>query len=519
MRAIKQGKRRLHDLRNSISIRWKLAAYMAVFVACVLMITWIFQVFLLDNFFQFVKRREMEETATELTFLLGDEESLRIHSYNAAVEHSLCVTVYRIDGQVLEKLTDVDATGNNVIASIHPQRLAYFYRKARDNGGEYFASTVGLGGLEVPEEDGLGRLPFREDENTAASDRNLRMLYVRLIDGAATEGEGQYMILIDTHHEPLVSTVRTLTTQFLWIAAIILIFAGVTVLLLYRKISAPLIRMNKSAKQLARGRYDVDFVGEGYRETHELAETLNYAAGELSKLDDLQKELIANISHDLRTPLTMIKGYGEVMRDLPGENTPENVQVIIDETSRLSELVTDLLDLSRLQAGIQELNIYCFNLTLAVREVMDRYEMMVKHKGYRLEFRAQEDVFVSADRQMILQVLYNLINNALNYTGEDKTVTVRQILTDDGKVRISVTDTGVGIPPEEIPKIWDRYYKVGRRAMVGTGLGLSIVKGILTLHNAPFGVSSRVGHGSTFWFELEPILSGENEMTRTDTEP
>ena len=521
MSAIKKGKSRLQDLRNGISIRWKLATYMAVFVAFVLLITWLFQVFLLDNFFQYVKRREMEETTSELALLLDDEEALRSYCYEAAIDHSLCVMIYRIEGQSAEKLTEIDATGNNVIMTLHPKRLEYFYKRAQDNGGEYFSSTVGAGGLEVPGEDFFDRLPFGGDEDTVVADRNLRMMYVRLIDAEEAESDLHYMILIDTNHQPLGSTVRTLTTQFLCIAAIILMLAGVTVFLLYRKISAPLIRMNESAKQLARGRYDAEFVGEGYRETHELAETLNYAAGELSKLDNLQKELIANISHDLRTPLTMIKGYSEVMRDLPGENTPENVQVIIDETSRLSELVTDLLDLSRLQAGMQVPDISCFNLTLAVREVMDRYETLVKHKGYRVEFRAQEDVFVNADRQMILQVLYNLINNAINYTGEDKTVTVRQLLTDGGRVRISVTDSGEGISPEDIPMIWDRYYKVDkvhRRAMIGTGLGLSIVKGILVLHRAPYGVNSRVGHGSTFWFELDPILPALNEKNTADTE-
>ena len=117
---------------------------------------------------------------------------------------------------------------------------------------------------------------------------------------------------------------------------------------------------------------------------------------------------------------------------------------------------------------------------------------------------------------MILQVVYNLINNAINYTGEDLTVTVRQSVQ-NGRVRISVTDTGVGIAQEEIPQIWERYYKVDkvhRRAMIGTGLGLSIVKGVLELHNAPYGVDSQVGKGSTFWFELD-ILEPAHEVRET----
>ena len=492
---------------RGISIRWKLAFYMSAFVACVLIITWIFQVFLLDGFFRYVKYKELVETSESLAEILSDEDALRETAYKKARQHSMCVVVYGISEQTASnRLVEVDATGNNVILTLHPVQLEYFYQKASANDGVYFSSTVGTGGFEMPNGSGFfGRLPFRGDASKQViENRNLRMMYVQLID-TEDDGNADYMILLDTHHQPLNSTVRTLTTQYVWIAVIILLLAAVSVLLLYRKISAPLIRMTESAKLLARGNYDVEFAGQEYLETHELADTLNYAAGELSKLDRLQKELLANISHDLRTPLTMIKGYGEVMRDLPGENTPENIQVIIDETARLSDLVNDLLDLSRLQANMRQPKMECFNLTLALKEVLQRYDALVKHRGYRVELFADgRDVWVLADRQMILQVLYNLINNAVNYTGEDCLVTVKQTVA-DGRVRISVTDTGEGIAPEEMPLIWDRYYKVDRvhrRAMIGTGLGLSIVKTILELHHAQYGVESKLSEGSTFWFEM-----------------
>ena len=248
----------------------------------------------------------------------------------------------------------------------------------------------------------------------------------------------------------------------------------------------------------------MDFSGEGFKETRELAETLNYAASELSKNDRLSKELIANISHDLRTPLTMITGYSEVMRDIPGENTPENVQVIIDEANRLSELVSALLDLSKLQAGAGRLDISRFDLTETIMDAMYRYSKLTERYGYRIEFYSDRNVMIDADRAMLLQVLYNLINNAINYIGEDKLVIVEQTVKQDA-VRISVTDHGEGIAPEQLPYIWDRYYKVDkvhRRATVGTGIGLSIVKGVLESHGAAYGVDSTPGVGSTFWFEI-----------------
>ena len=199
------------------------------------------------------------------------------------------------------------------------------------------------------------------------------------------------------------------------------------------------------------------------------------------------------------------------MRDLPGENTPENVQVIIDEGSRLTTLVNDLLDLSKLQSGTAPMTLTTFSLTDCVKTINRRYQKLKENDGYDIDFLYDEDIYVTADYPKLGQVIYNLVNNAISYTGTDKKVVIRQtVKTENGNrvVRISVTDTGMGISPENLEYIWDRYFKENKahkRAVVGTGLGLSIVKGILQMHNARFGVETseaEENHGSTFWFEL-----------------
>ena len=219
----------------------------------------------------------------------------------------------------------------------------------------------------------------------------------------------------------------------------------------------------------------------------------------------MSRELIANVSHDLRTPLTMIIAYAEVMRDLPGENSPENVQVVIDEAERLTNLVNDLLDISKLQAGVMQKNAAVYNLTESIEAVLERYNKLKEKDGYSILFEYDRKVCVEADEYKIFQVIYNLINNAINYTGEDKTIWVRQLIKGDS-VRIEVTDSGEGIAKDALPYVWDRYYKVDKthkRAVMGTGLGLSIVKNVLELHDAKYGVESELGKGSTFWFELK----------------
>ena len=280
--------------------------------------------------------------------------------------------------------------------------------------------------------------------------------------------------------------------------------AAVLAFVLSRVIAKPIVKLNDSAKVLATGNYNADFTGGGYREIAELSDTLRYAAQELSKVDEYRRDLIANVSHDLRTPLTLIAGYAEVMQDIPAENTPENLQIIVNESKRLTDLVNDVLDISNYQAGNMELNLSRFNLTDAVREILGRYKKFTEQDGYTIDLRADGDYYVYADKIKITQVLYNLLNNAIAYTGEDKKITIR-VRRAKNAVRVDVIDTGEGIPPEKLGMIWDRYYKLDKthkRAKIGTGLGLSIVKEIIEQHGAWYGVDSQVGVGSQFWFAL-----------------
>lgn len=320
----------------------------------------------------------------------------------------------------------------------------------------------------------------------------------------------QVMIGINARITPLSATVQTLRIQILCIGVLFFILAGFLAVWMSRFIAKPIEDINRSSKELARGNYEVSFNGRGYREITELSDTLNVTAQALGRVDRLRKDLVANVSHDLRTPLTMIIGYGEVMRDIPGENTPENIQIIVDEAQRLSLLVDDLLNLSQVEAGVRRMEKSQFNLTEEIRKTLSRYQKLVEQQGYTVAFEAEGDAWVYADQVKIGQVVYNLINNAISFTGEEKKVTVRQNIT-ASQVRIDVIDYGVGIPPEEMDSIWDCYYSKKtphRRAVIGTGLGLSIVKEVLQLHNAAFGVDSKPEKGSDFWFIL-PLDRGQ----------
>ncbi|MDE7297003.1 MAG: HAMP domain-containing histidine kinase, partial [Clostridia bacterium] len=295
------------------------------------------------------------------------------------------------------------------------------------------------------------------------------------------------------------------------------IASGVVALL----ITKPVTEVTERAKELARGNYSLDFRKNYFcTEMTELSEALESARTEISKADEVQKELIANVSHDFKTPLTMIKAYASMIREISGDDKEKrdaHAQVIIDESDRLTALVGDLLDLSRLRAGMTENTSTVFNLSEDVYRVAGRFDYLTETDGYKVEVLVEEDIYTLACRERIEQVLYNLIGNAVNYTGEDKRVRVK-LYRKENCARFEVIDSGKGIPSEEVNTIWDRYYRSNsahKRPVKGTGLGLSIVKSILLAQGCPFGVISEVGKGSCFWVEF-PLPEEANGEVPTE---
>lgn len=283
-------------------------------------------------------------------------------------------------------------------------------------------------------------------------------------------------------------------------------------------ITKPVTDVTEKAKELARGNYDVKFDDGEYfcAEIEELSDALGYAGSEISKADRMQKELIANVSHDFKTPLTMIKAYASMIQEISGddrEKRKKHTQVIIDEADRLAALVSDLLDISKISAGIDELESGVFNLSEEIYRVVGRFGYLAETQGYTFVTEIEEELYTRANRERIEQVLYNLIGNAVNYTGEDKSVTVRLSRRGD-RARFEVIDTGKGIPADELDGVWERYYRSSethKRPVRGTGLGLSICKTVLEKHGFPFGILSEVGKGSCFWVDFPmPRAEAEN---------
>ena len=484
---------RLQRFHRSLGLRSRVFLYFLIFTALLLVLLWLFEIVFLDDFYRLQKTDMLRASSDSIVGNI-DNENLPTLVDRIAEENGVCVLVLDSDMNVL------CSNDNTPLCVIHRMSRRDLKRYAEQLVGDdsFMSQTfarVGFRNDKYDAEKFLGRVPPADDGSTESM--------VTAQKATLENGKSVYVFL-NAIVTPVTSTVQTIQNELVYISLILVLLSFLLSLALSRRISRPLVETTEAARELSEGNYTPVKSAERYREIDQLNKQLTQAAKDLHRVEEMQRELIANISHDLRTPLTLIEGYGEVMRDLPGENTPENMQVIIDETKRLSTLVGAILDYSVSKSGAVEPVCARFDLTNSIRDIIKRYQKLIEQDGYRVVFEPSETVWVNADEVKVGQVVYNLINNALTYTGEDKTVTIVQTLLGD-RVKIEVKDTGEGIEPSELPNIWTRYYrgsKPHKRAAIGTGLGLNIVQGILDSHRLEYGVESEKGKGSTFWFVL-----------------
>ena len=491
---------------KKISIKWRIFASFSAFLVILLALLWLCQTVFLNSFYRAVKVAETK-SAVKVVSASVESEKLEYIVASLSNEKDISITVLDSENNVLCSAKGRD--NRTAFNSIPDDALKEFHSKAEKNGGEYSEYSSGALFPELKVGDNKNKpADLPDDIGKNENEKSQNKLNSFLICKIVYTQNSNYTIIANASIMPVDSVVSTLRIILIAVTLLTVVGALVAAILMSSTLTKPIKSISEKAEELSKGDYEVEFEGSNIKEIDELSASLNHTKTELGKIDSLQKELVANISHDLRTPLTLIGGYAEVMRDIPGEATDENLQVIIDETNRMNSLVTDVLDISKFKSGAQQMNFEKVDLVECVKAVIPRYNKLVESENYKIEFVSDIDcAFVNADRIRILQVIYNLINNAVSYTGEDKKVRIEMSLK-DGSVVTHIIDSGEGIPEDKLPYIWDRYYKVEknhRRAQVGSGLGLSIVKEILLAHDASFGVTSSIGKGSDFWFSLKQI--------------
>ncbi|MBO6060577.1 MAG: HAMP domain-containing protein, partial [Clostridia bacterium] len=289
------------------------------------------------------------------------------------------------------------------------------------------------------------------------------------------------------------------------IAAIALILAVPLVMLLVRSITRPITHLNDVVKDYTKGNFARRAELTGKDEVAKLGRSFDAMADQLNTLEAARRSFVANVSHELRSPLTSMRGFLEAMTDgtIPQEDWPGYIDIVLEENRRMTVMVNDLLDLARIESGQYKLNPEAFDVTELIRRTVITFEARIAAKELNVDIDLPEDpVYVEADPTRIAQVLHNLVDNAVKYTGDGGSISIscsaeRHIVT------VKVADNGCGIPKEDLPHIFDRFYKAEKAhtpdGVSGTGLGLSIAKIIMDEHEQQLTVGSDE-HGTVFAF-------------------
>lgn len=304
--------------------------------------------------------------------------------------------------------------------------------------------------------------------------------------------------------------------QFLLAGAIAAIIALLLARWLARGMTQPLRDMASAAKRLEVGDYAIRVRTDRRDEVGQLAAAFNRMSGELEQVERSRRDLVANVSHELKTPIAAISAHLENLMDGVERPDPETLQVMLAQTDRLARLVDQLLDLSKLESGEMPLDRTDVEVERLIEQVLSEIEVASAGKHVRVARTIPADLpAIEADAERVHQVLYNLVDNAVRFTPEGGAVTV-SAHRHDGSVEITVADTGVGIEQEHLPRLFERFYRADparSRGDGGTGIGLAIARSVVEAHGGHIRAESFPGRGSTFIFDL-PVAAGAGPAAR-----
>ena len=460
------------------------------FTVVIFTVLWLLQTVFLQKFYNGMIIRNTVKVADKIS---TESQSSDITSYidDISRSNSILVFVTDTDGNILyssdeykkghkfkDERLEMPYNGNG-------KEMRFHYRELPENYTEF---------LSAVNASDSGEAELKNDDI---------YVYGRLIDFYGSDEKA--VLYVGTTLNAVGSTARIIRIQLIWVTLLSIIIAFVLALFMSKSFSKPVSQLNEKAHKLGEKDNDAEF-SEGFcTELDELNKTLDTTSEKLKKNREFQNELLANVSHDLRTPLTMIKGYAEMIRDISREDEKqcaEDVAVIVEETDRLTALVNEILEYSELQMSDSEAVMNDVDLSETVASVADSFDKLYSKDGYVFERNIADDIHIKGNISRLKRAIYNLLDNAVRHAGEDKWVGIT-LRTDNDKAIIEISDHGSGIAPEELEHIWDRYYTKRQRSGKGvSGLGLAIVKQIVSQHNGVCKAESEIGAGSVFSIEL-----------------
>lgn len=473
-------------------IQFNIWLYFSLFATGILFILGVPQFLLIRPYYRNNKIVNVKQTADMIeSYVIREKNSAAglAKAFQVAVNNNACINIYNAQGDAIYA---ADSIGSGCI----------FYASSQNQNGQDMNLSDSLQ-LVSKLEESSGEWSIQVMNNKTHQEM---IVYGRKIKANL----GNYYLFVNSPLEPIDSIVSFFANQYFIYTIVVLVLALIVSMKISQSLTRPIVNMKTEANKLAHADYSASFEGGSFSETKDLASALNGATFKLAKIDELRKDLIANISHDIKTPLTSIKAYAEMIKDISGEDPnkrKKHLDVIIAEADYLDHLVVDMSELSKMQSGNYTLKNKNFDLSEKIKEVVSLHSVMIDEGKINVVLHLEDNLTIFADEIKIAQVLANFLTNAIKHTPKGKSIFIRaKHQADDERVRVEIQDEGNGISEFDLPYIWDRYQKSSRsfsRSMTNTGLGLAIVKAILDTHHAEYGVQTQEGKGSLFWFELK----------------
>jgi len=472
-------------------IKGKLWVGMMLLVLIILLAAWSFQIIFLKNFYITERKNTLIREGTNIADVLAKTGDLEI---TEEVKDQLISLADSIHGSIAIIDTQQNLVGysfiNNNLEIKQPPRPESSIRSR-------FIHSL----REDPE---IKMSIHKARLFVLTSDRFFRpsiIVGIPIKNNTTTLGT----LILESPLAPIEESIVILRKQLTVISLFSLILGTIIAVLLSRHLTKPILDISQAAEKIAKGDFNTTVNITSNDEIGSLGRIINNLPKELQKLENFRKDFIANTTHELKTPISLIQAYAELIRDLEGEDKKtrdQHLEVIIDESQRLNHIVEDILYLSQIEPDNIKLNAKEFLLSDLLDDVLEKLKFLAVQKNIQIVLHIEDDeLTVTADREKLYQVLFNIINNAIIYSHENSKVVINLWKNS----RIEVIDYGIGISEKDLPYIWDRFYKADKsrkRNNNSTGLGLAIVKNILDAHGFGYGVESKVNEGTLFWIEM-----------------
>ncbi len=515
------------------SIRFKITLTLTIMVVLTILITLVINRTFLSNYYVYTKSKNLDTVYQEVKAIytkpeddktLTEAETIKMehlasrYSVDIYVINSLQGFIYPtsigdrelkqmlgMQAEYLAGYLNPDITDRKIIKATTSYKIIRLYDKQKDAN---YLDMVGLYGTTFQELS--GEADQSQDTNSSENMKNFSI------------------ILLRSNFESIEEGVAIANDFLVYIGILAVIIGSFAMLLISKRFTRPILELAGIAKKMSDLDFDIKYKVESKDEIGELGNSINSLSDKLestitelkkannelmtdiqkkTEIDEMRKEFLSNVSHELKTPISLIQGYAEGLKENINED-PESrefyCEVIMDEADKMNTMVKKLLNLNEIEFGNNQVNFERFDIVTLIRSVISSTEILFKQKEVVLHFDYKEPIYVWADEYLVEQVVTNYISNALNHVSGQKIIEIKLVPRED-RIRVAVFNTGELIPEEDLDKIWIKFYKVDKartREYGGSGIGLSIVKAIMNSLNQECGVINR-NVGVEFWFELD----------------